>query len=104
MFAVLFFFIGTLNLIIFTSTYIYELPSHRCPYCILQKEYHYIGYIFYISLFLSTAFGISSFIYKGLMKKEPIFYLLNCLVFTLTYFLISMFYPIRYFFINNTWL
>ncbi|ADD67935.1 conserved hypothetical protein [Denitrovibrio acetiphilus DSM 12809] len=103
-FSVVFFFAGTLNLILFTSTYVYELPSHRCPYCILQKEYSYVGYIFYISLFISSVSGICSFIFKKLMGYSSIFYIVNSIVFALIYFVVSVFYPIRYFFINNTWL
>jgi len=34
----------------YISPYIYELPTHHCPFCILQREYSYIGYFFYASL------------------------------------------------------
>ncbi len=27
--------------------YIYELPTHHCPFCIFKKEYVHIGYLFY---------------------------------------------------------
>jgi len=30
--------------------YFYELPTHHCPFCILQKEYGYAGYALYASL------------------------------------------------------
>jgi hypothetical protein len=42
----------------FLSVYIYELPSHHCPFCILQKEYHYIGYPLYAALLFGTASGL----------------------------------------------
>jgi len=32
------------------SPYIYELPTHHCPFCILQREYSYIGYFIYVFL------------------------------------------------------
>jgi len=102
--SIVFFFSGCLCLILFTSTYIYELPSHRCPYCILQKEYMYIGYLFYISLFISTACGISSFIYKKLMCKLPTKLLAYSLVFSLLYFCLCAYFPIRYYIINSVWL
>ena len=38
------------SLISFISLYIYELPSHHCPFDILQGEYGYIGYPLYLSL------------------------------------------------------
>ena len=36
-----------LSLVSFISLYFYELPTHHCPFCILQREYGYIGYLFY---------------------------------------------------------
>ena len=44
----------------FISLYIYELPTHHCPFCILQREYNFIGYGLYISLFVGTIFGIGT--------------------------------------------
>jgi hypothetical protein len=41
----------------FISVYFYELPTHHCPFCILQKEYGYIGYPLYLTLFGGTIFG-----------------------------------------------
>jgi len=32
------------------SPYFYELPTHHCPFCILQKEYGYVGYVLYVTL------------------------------------------------------
>jgi hypothetical protein len=37
-------------LIAFISVYFYELPTHHCPFCILQREYHYVGYLIYATL------------------------------------------------------
>ncbi|WP_455757832.1 hypothetical protein [Sulfurimonas sp.] len=37
-------------IVYFFSAYIYELPTHKCPFCMLQMEYNYIGYFIYISL------------------------------------------------------
>jgi hypothetical protein len=42
-----FFFVAVTALISFISLYFYELPTHHCPFCILQKEYGYIGYLLY---------------------------------------------------------
>ena len=42
----------------FISLYIYELPTHACPFCLLQKEYHYIGYPLYLTLFGGAITGI----------------------------------------------
>jgi hypothetical protein len=35
----------------YISPYFYELPTHRCPFCILQREYSYAGYLLYPALF-----------------------------------------------------
>ena len=43
----------------FVSCYIYELPTHHCPFCILQKEYGYIGYLIYVTLLGGTIAGLS---------------------------------------------
>jgi hypothetical protein len=42
----------------FFGTYIYELPSHRCPFCYLQSDYYYVGYLIYALLFLGTFYGV----------------------------------------------
>jgi hypothetical protein len=34
------------------------MPTHHCPFCLLQKEYHYIGYPLYLSLFTAGITGI----------------------------------------------
>jgi hypothetical protein len=38
--------------------YIYELPTHHCPFCIFKKEYAYIGYLFYMALFAGVISGL----------------------------------------------
>jgi hypothetical protein len=42
----------------FISLYFYQLPTHHCPFCLLQKEYYYIGYPLYLSLFGAGIAGI----------------------------------------------
>lgn len=37
-------------LISFISIYFYQLPTHHCPFCILQGEYHYAGYLLYTTI------------------------------------------------------
>lgn len=45
-------------LISFISLYIYEMPTHHCPFCVLQGEYHRIGYLLYGSLLAGAVFGL----------------------------------------------
>jgi len=42
----------------FFGTYVYELPTHKCPFCMLQKEYYYVGYLIWGTLFLGTFLGL----------------------------------------------
>jgi hypothetical protein len=48
--ATLAFPVSVAALISFISLYFYELPTHHCPFCILQREYHYVGYLIYAAL------------------------------------------------------
>jgi len=56
----LFFFLALAVITSILSCYIYSLPNHRCPFCILKPEYDSIGYGIYISLIGGTFFGITS--------------------------------------------
>jgi hypothetical protein len=46
----IFFIAAVIGTISFISLYFYELPTHHCPFCILQKEYGHVGYLLYGSL------------------------------------------------------
>jgi len=50
--------VSVLAIISFISIYIYELPSHHCPFCLLQAGYHFIGYPIYFSLFGGAIAGL----------------------------------------------
>ncbi len=67
---VLFLFVAYYAITYFFGTYIYELPNHKCPYCMLQREYFYIGYIIWGSLFLGIFFGISPFLIEIITHKK----------------------------------
>ena len=53
------FVVSIMALISIFSLYIYELPTHHCPFCLLQREYGYVGYPIYLTLFLGNVSGIS---------------------------------------------
>lgn len=100
---ILFLVISLISLIAFFGTYIYELPTHHCPFCFLQKDYNYIGYLLYILLFCGTFFGIVIGLIefqKDIAKK----YFKISLISNLLYVLIVSFYPLHYYFINGVWL
>jgi hypothetical protein len=52
------FFVSAASILSFISIFIYELPTHHCPFCILQQEYGYIGYGIYGALFGGTLSGM----------------------------------------------
>lgn len=52
------FLLSIASFISFISIYFYELPTHHCPFCILQKEYHYIGYLLYLLLLVGGLAGL----------------------------------------------
>jgi len=54
------FLVAVASLISFICLYFYELPTHHCPFCILQKEYGYIGYALYITLLGGGVTGIGT--------------------------------------------
>jgi hypothetical protein len=56
--SLLTFVVSLFAILSFVSLYIYELPTHHCPFCILQKEYGYIGYPLYAALFGGTILGL----------------------------------------------
>ncbi|MBI5602124.1 MAG: hypothetical protein HY879_02095 [Deltaproteobacteria bacterium] len=53
-----FFLVSCVSLISFLSLYFYELPTHHCPFCILQREYGYIGYLLYGTLLVGVVSGL----------------------------------------------
>jgi hypothetical protein len=52
------FLVAAAALVSFICLYFYELPSHHCPFCILQKEYSYIGYALYATLLGGAVCGL----------------------------------------------
>lgn len=53
------FVVAIASMISFVSLYVYELPTHHCPFCILHKEYSYVGYPLYAALLGGGISGIS---------------------------------------------
>jgi len=59
-------------LISFISLYIYQLPSHHCPFCILQKEYYFVGYPLYLALLAAAVCGIGGGILQPFSRIESL--------------------------------
>lgn len=101
---VIFFIVSLLSLILFFGTYIYELPTHHCPYCFLQREYYYVGYLLYITLFIGTFSGISGSILRMLRADYKKNFYKTSLIFNSLYVAIVTAYPIIFYIKNGVWL
>ncbi len=66
----IFFVTSLISVISFISLYIYELPTHHCPFDLLQQNYGFIGYPLYVGLFVGTLFSILPGLFQPL-KKYP---------------------------------
>ncbi len=99
----LYLIIALVTLIAFFGTYIYELPTHHCPFCLLQRDYGYVGYFLYITLFIGTFYGLI----VGLVefnKKECKRKLGISMVFDTLYLIIVSYYLLAYYVKNGVFL
>jgi hypothetical protein len=62
------FFVALAAIVSFLSLYIYELPTHHCPFDIFQADYHYLGYPFYGLLFGGVLFGLLPGLFQPLQR------------------------------------
>jgi hypothetical protein len=51
--------VGLTAVVSWLSPYVYELPTHHCPFCLLQREYHWVGYPLYGALLAGSLGGAS---------------------------------------------
>ncbi len=52
-----FFFVSMASVISFVTVYYYEIPTHHCPFEVVQKDYYFVGYPLYGSLFTGVLLG-----------------------------------------------
>jgi hypothetical protein len=50
--------VSLIGVVAFLSPYVYELPTHHCPFCLLQREYHWLGYPLYATLLGGSVAGV----------------------------------------------
>ncbi|MBV5277826.1 MAG: hypothetical protein J0647_02090 [Campylobacteraceae bacterium] len=91
-------------LIVFFSTYVYELPTHHCPFCLLQQEYYGVGYLLYISLFVGTFYGFCGGILEMVTHKGHTKFFKISLFFNAFYLGLVSLYPVAYYLKNGVWL
>ncbi len=101
---IIFLYLSYLSVVEFFGTYIYALPTHKCPFCMLQKEYYYIGYLLWSMLFLGVFYAISSFVLKFLLKKELSYTFKYSTIFNTLFVLICTLYVVIYYLKNGVFL
>lgn len=70
--AMIIFPVSVTAVVSFISLYYYEIPTHHCPFDILQSHYGFIGYPLYISLFGGTLFGVITGLTEPLRRIKTI--------------------------------
>lgn len=91
--------VSLVSLILFFGTYIYELPSHHCPFCFLQSDYYYVGYLIYFLLFAGTFQGLT----LGFIKESSRSYKIS-LFFNSLYVILLSLYVVLYYIKNGVFL
>jgi len=88
----------------FVSTYVYELPTHKCPFCILQADYYYVGYLFYITLFTGVSVGGTLWLIKKIKGDFPTSLSKISFIANTLYLMLSVNYPLSFYLKNGVWL
>lgn len=101
---ILFLFISYFAVTYFFGIYIYLLPNHQCPFCILQKEYYFIGYFIWISLFLGVYFGISPYVIESIINKQDGRFFKYSIFFNTIFVLICSYFVLIYYIKNGVFL
>ncbi len=71
--AMALFFVQALHtLITVFSSYIYAMPFHNCPFCMLKGEYGYIGFLIYLPLFLAVFCGVTPMLIQPCQAKASL--------------------------------
>jgi hypothetical protein len=63
---------AVMALIGFASLYFYELPTHHCPFCLLQKHVHFVGYPLYLSFLMGVVGGLGGMVVLPFRRRESL--------------------------------
>ena len=99
-----FFFWAYQAVVHFFGTYIYELPSHKCPFCMLQPEYHLVGYAVWGLLFAGTFFGMAALPLQLVLGRAPAYTYRWNLILTTAFTLLCVAYVLVYYLRNGVFL
>ena len=94
---VLFTTIGYYSVLYFFGTYIYQMPNHNCPFCMLQKDYYYIGYFIWGTFIGGLFLGTTTILAQILLKQDIYkFRYLTIILFTLFVLSCSLYVVVYY--------
>ncbi len=68
--SLLFGIVAYYAVVYFFGTYIYELPTHQCPFCMLQDHYYYVGYLLWALLLSGVFLTIDAAVMQGFFKQS----------------------------------
>jgi len=101
----LFLYVAYYAVVYFFGTYIYQLPTHKCPFCMLQSDYYYVGYFIWFSLFMGSFLGINGAITTLWLGKPLSLRIRYGVMGLLSFFvLICTLYVVGYYGLNGVWL
>ncbi len=82
--------------------YIYELPTHICPFCMLQKEYHYVGYLVWGVWIGVLFYGVVNGFLKLFIGKEIESYYTKSFYVTIISLVLNISFILIYYIKNGT--
>lgn len=89
------------------SPYIYELPTHHCPYCLFQAEYHYVGYPLALLLIGGSALGIATSLiaWRFPHERPALRPITRIALWAIAFFgIMAFWFPVSYYLRNGVWL
>jgi hypothetical protein len=102
--APLFLYVSLYAITYYFSTYVYEIPTHQCPFCLFQYHYNYIGYIIFATLFSGLFLNIYNNL-KILLFNKSLKNIKNLsLILLISFIIIVCYFPISYYIKNGTML
>jgi hypothetical protein len=95
--------VGVALVIGLTSPYVFALPTHRCPFCLLHPEYAYVGYALFGTLLAGTASGVTTGFAHAALREDLPWYR-RTLVLNGLFLAGALAFPMVYWVRNGVWL
>lgn len=89
----------------FVSPYVYAMPHHRCPFCLLHAEYNFVGYPLFLALYLASFSGMGVALLAAFRRQPDLERVILVqqrglglvLSWSLLFFmLLSLYFPLKY--------